>query len=211
MSSPFGIPPARSAAPARVAARLAKGEAPKPKPTKTAGIIEVDSREKPILNDKGVDVGVRSIADDIRLLEVPNEADPAHPWSFDVRVVTKAEQPIRIEAKWNWQDVYSSWADRESEDHSRLHRQTRYVDLLLVVWDDFKVELQATPEQRPRIKGLKNRLGRMTLEGDPPTMVYGSVADALSFLAYLRDQREVIPLGRTVPGPQGPSPGTSMT
>lgn len=180
-----------------------KSKEPKVKMAKTKGYIVADSREKPIKNAKGEEVGIFSIADERRLLDVPNVDDPAHPWSYDVRVVTKAEQAIRVEAKWNWQDAYSSWADREDgAEHGRLHRQTRYVDLLLVVWDDFRVELQATPQQRPRIKGLKNRLGRMVLEADPPVYVVGSVDDALSFLKYLRDRTEPIKLGRVATEPE---------
>jgi hypothetical protein len=161
------------------------------------GIIRADSREKrdateankaffAIVDEGGPGSGL--------LLDYPSP--DGRTYSYDCEIVTKAGQAVRCEIKWSWADLYGSWMDRESEDHSRLWRQTRHVDLLLVVWDDFAVEMQARPQQLPALKGLRNRLARMVLECDPPVLIVGSVQQAIEALCYLRDIKEPLRLGR---------------
>lgn len=165
--------------------------------SKLGGIIRVDAREKRV-DEHGMPTAIQAIADEQAFLKVLNPNDPSHPWSYDLEVVTKCGQVIKIEAKWSHNDCISTWTDREADGHSRLTRQVSYVDLLLIVWDEFKLELERPTDPveakkwQATIKGVRNRLARMNIESDPPVERFASLADAISFLDYLKRRTEPI-------------------
>jgi hypothetical protein len=171
----------------------------KARPPKTVGIIALDAKEKTKCvpgchPTECIHKLLLDLADEVRSLRY--DAPDGSARFYDVEVVTKAGQVIRLECKWNWRDVYSTWLDREEDGHSRLTRQGNAVDQVLVVWDDFAVELQAEKSQLAALKGLGNWLGKKNLESTGPSgpgfHVVGSVQKALDYLAYLRDHREVL-------------------
>ena len=114
-------------------------------------------------------------------------------FAYDLVITSKAEQAIRCEAKWSADDAYATWRDRQDDGHSRLSRQAGAVDLVIVVWDDFKVEMQSDKGRASGMKGLKNRLARMNVEG-PSVCVFGSLDDAISFIRYLEGRKEPLRL-----------------
>lgn len=161
-------------------------------------VIVADKRERS--EDKnGLPTWLAQIADERRFLKVPNPSDPAHPWSYDLEVVTKCGQTIKIEGKWSFGDAISTWTDRETE-HSRLTRQSQYVDLLIVIWDDMLVALKYADDKKmlSTVKGLKNRLTRMNIEG-PSIAIFSSVEDTISFLRYLEQRKEPVMFRQSVP------------
>lgn len=159
--------------------------------------VVLDSREKTRDRD-GVPLLIAERADERRLLRYDGPGGEVY--SYDLLITTKAGQSLRVEAKWSWKDAYATWRDRQDDGHSRLTRQAGAVDLVFVVWDDFQVELQCDKSQVSTVKGLKNRLMRMNVEG-PSVCIFGSVADCISFIDYLERRKEPLLLRPSAPEP----------
>jgi hypothetical protein len=158
-------------------------------------LIIVDSKEKTKCNEGCAADCIHKLllatADKVASLRVDHEGVARF---YDLEVTTKANQVLRFEAKWSFADAYSTYMEREEDGHSRLTRQLRYVDCCIMVLDDFQVELEIRPEQRPAYKGMKNWLRKRTLLADPPILVFPSVVEVLDFLKYLEGQKEILQL-----------------
>lgn len=140
-------------------------------------MLVVDSREKePVLLDA---------ADERRILQYPNPANPSVVFSYDIEVVTAGGQTLRFERKAAG-DLVSSFIA------GKLDRQCSAVDALIVEWSDLAVTLEMPDADRDRIKWMRkveatrNHLARLSLA--MPVIVTNGPHETVSRLKYIEAQ-----------------------
>lgn len=144
-------------------------------------MLIADAREK--------NATLLAAADSVRLLAIENPNDKSHHWSYDVHVTTACGEEWRFEVKWNFEDAINSFLEREGE-HSRIRRQSSYVDALLVVWDNMDFEMTCPAERKPAGRAVRTWLANRALVSDPPVIMFNSEAEAVDWLVKLKKRKE---------------------
>lgn len=136
-------------------------------------VLIVDSREK--------DGPLKEAADRVELLNYPNPSNPGAPYSYDVKVITRAGETLTFERKRSDDFV-------ESFLGGKLDRQCSIVDALIVEWDELDI-LSKMPSESGKQKAFlgKYRAARLHLDRmslSMPVIQTRSIEETLATLKY---------------------------
>lgn len=142
--------------------------------SEAVGMLIVDSREQ--------DEALKGAADAVKFLSYPNEADPGHPFSYDIEIHTAGGQVLRGERKRGDDAVASFLA-------GKLDRQCSAVDFLVVEFSELALEMAAPAGDAARrawfqkVEGCKKHLARLALS--MPVIQTSGVKETVAILRYL--------------------------